>query len=228
MAEAQETAIDAYVSFNEFFSRPLKPESRPIAQGAWVSPADATLMQKGAVEKERIISVKGSGYGVDELLDMPAAEKTVAKLASGLFMVFYLSPRDYHRVHSPCDATLQSLSFIPGSLFPVNETAARRIPNLYARNQRLVFLFNSPVGAMALVMVGALFVSTIITPCGLSYRADHNQKRVHHQERLVSKGDEIGRFLMGSSIVLLMERQPAELLLQLGAGVRMGEALFLF
>ena len=226
MEEAQESAIATYANFNEFFSRPLKPESRPIMQNPWVCPADATLMQGGDVEEGRIINVKGRSYGVHELLDMPPGETAVRKLSRGFFAVFYLSPRDYHRVHSPCAASLRSCSFIPGSLFPVNAPAARRIPDLYARNQRLVFLFDAPVGIAALVMVGALFVSTISTPWGLSHRADHNEKKVHRQERAIAKGEEIGRFLMGSSIVLLMERRPTGRLPRTGARVRMGEALF--
>lgn len=222
MEEAEEPNPSGYTSFNDFFSRRLKTSARPIAAAPWVAPADGTLLSHGEITKGRV-KVKGQSYQVAELLAMDDA--VVRQLAFAT--VFYLSPRDYHRVHSPCSAMLTRTSFIPGSLFPVNERATRRVASLYARNQRLVFHCDTNQGAMVLVMVAALFVSSIMTSWGLCYKADDHSKEARNHKRRLAKGDEMGYFLMGSSIVLLTERDSQRVLLaRVGEKVKMGQPLF--
>jgi len=222
MEEAEKQNPFSYDSFNAFFSRRLREGARSISAAPWVVPADGILVSHNEI-KNGVMRVKGKSYTTAELLDLSTDDTLVSQLTS--MTVFYLSPSDYHGVHSPCDATLTKTCFIPGTLFPVNERATRKIPSLYARNQRLAFHCDTNRGSMVLVMVGALFVSSIRTSWGANYLASHNNKKEDICQRLLVKGEEIGFFLMGSSVVLLMEK-PIAINPPIGEKVRVGEALF--
>jgi phosphatidylserine decarboxylase len=208
MAEAAESESHAYADFNSFFTRALKPGVRPVdtASEAVCSPVDGTVSQLGTVTDGRVFQAKGHDFSVQELLG------GVAELADpfqgGRFATIYLSPRDYHRIHMPVSGTLRSMVHVPGRLFSVNPATTRAIPRLFARNERVVALFDTELGPMAVVMVGAVFVGSIETvwhgvvtpPAGKIVRAwGYEGPRAHPFE----KGDEIGRFNMGSTVILL-------------------------
>ncbi len=167
MQIAKESEPEAYESFNQFFTRPLKPESRPIAEGdeRLVSPVDAVVSQFGALigdGRDYLVQAKGHDYSVDSLLG--GNSPWTSKFQGGEFATLYLSPSDYHRIHMPIDGRLLETIYVPGRLFSVNQATARSIPSLFARNERLVTIFETEAGPMALIMVGALFVSGIETP----------------------------------------------------------------
>ena len=222
MEEAENQDPFSYPSFNTFFSRRLKEGVRSIATAPWVVPADSILVSHDEIENG-VVRVKQQSYRIAELLGISTDDALVPRLTSAA--VFYLSPSDYHGVHSPCDATLTKTCFMPGTLFPVNERATRRIPSLYARNQRVAFHCDTHRGSMVLVMVGALFVSSIRTSWGTDYLASHNDKKEDLCQRLLVKGEELGFFLMGSSVVLLME-EAVTIKLPIGERVKVGEPLF--
>jgi phosphatidylserine decarboxylase len=229
--EALEPDIKAYGCFNEFFTRPLKPEARPLTQtkGALASPADGFLSQAGRINDGRIIQAKGKDYSAEDLLGGDAAR--AAPFAGGQFATIYLSPRDYHRLHMPLAGTLREMVHIPGRLFSVNDATARGVPNLFARNERVAALFDTEAGPMALVLVGAIFVASIetvwhgvVTPptAATVQRWTYAPESVH-----LARGAEMGRFNMGSTIIVLfgpdaVEWSPS---LQPGAILRMGEAI---
>jgi phosphatidylserine decarboxylase len=204
IAEAEETNIRAYPTFGAFFTRALKPGARPLGKKGVVSPADGCVSQCGAIEDNTIIQAKGQQVDVTQLL---AGDAAYAKqFQNGTFITIYLSPRDYHRVHMPCDATQSASAYIPGSLFPVNTASAGLVPNLYARNERLLARFDTELGEMCMIMVGAMLVSGIETVGA---------------EKFV-KGDEFGRFNYGSTVILLFSK-PLELAVSAGEVVKMGQ-----
>ena len=228
MAEAVEPA-EAYPSFNAFFTRALKPGARPLADaGSYVlSPADGAISQIGPIADGRIVQAKARDYSVAALLAGDAV--SAARFEGGRFVTIYLSPKDYHRVHLPADGTLRSTRYVPGDLFSVNAVTADGVEGLFARNERLACLFDSPLGSMASVMVGAMIVAGIETVWG---------GRVTPHGRTVAEatfaagprlraGDEMGRFYLGSTVVLLFEPGRVEWRPELGPGsaVRMGQAL---
>ena len=163
LSEAAEPNPRAYGCFNDFFTRPLKPGIRPIAEDpdAVVSPADGTVSQCGPINEGRLLQAKGRDYGVVELLGGDAGR--AAPFQGGSFATIYLSPKDYHRLHMPLAGTLREMVHVPGRLFSVNDATARGVPNLFARNERVVALFDTEAGPMALVLVGAIFVASIET-----------------------------------------------------------------
>jgi phosphatidylserine decarboxylase len=234
LAEAQRSHVTDYASFNDFFTRTLKDGARPIdtASDAVVSPVDGTVSQCGRIEDGRIFQAKGHDYSVAELMGDKALAET---FRGGEFATIYLSPRDYHRIHMPCDGSLQAMIHVPGRLFSVNPLTTRNVPRLFARNERVVTVFDTPFGLIAQVMVGALFVSSIETvwagevtpPAGQylrqwQYGPDQPTGEVH-----LAKGDEMGRFNMGSTVILLFERRVVELAgsLQADAAVRLGQRI---
>ena len=225
MNEAEKSSASGYGSFNDFFARRLKPESRSLAATPWICPVDGFLVQSGKVRESRLLAVKGSDYSVAKLLDLPPEDEWGKQLRDGVFAIFYLSPRDYHRVHSPCAITVRNSIFIPGSLSPVKEAETR--PRLYARNQRVAFCGDGEQDAVALVMVGALFVSSIVTAWGECFRADHSCTERNWQERPIAKGDEMGHFRMGSSVVLLSGKPNLRIIPEAGSPVKMGAPLFI-
>ncbi|MEX1057093.1 MAG: archaetidylserine decarboxylase, partial [Natronospirillum sp.] len=162
MGEAQQSDLAQYRSFNEFFTRALRPEVRPLADtehlsdGVLICPVDGAVSQAGTIAQEQIFQAKGHECSAAELLGR--SEVTTTEYASGHFATLYLSPRDYHRIHMPCDGTLRKMTFVPGRLFSVNPTTAARVPRLFARNERLVCEFDTAQGPMAVVLVGAMIV----------------------------------------------------------------------
>ena len=209
LADAAQPELAAYPSFNAFFTRALRAGVRPLAAGAdaVVSPADSRVSQHGKIAAERIFQAKGRSFSALELLGGDAAD--AAPFAAGEFATLYLSPRDYHRVHMPLDGELCRMVHVPGRLFSVSPRTTRAVDRLFALNERVAMLFDTAAGRMAYVMVGALFVSSIETvwsgevtpPAGQSIRRWDYAPGQHR----FRKGDELGRFNMGSTVILLFE-----------------------
>lgn len=214
MSEALEPNIDAYTSFNEFFTRQLKPEARPIANvpGAVVSPADGVVSQAGQIKDGDIFQAKGKSFTATQLLGGDAERAEPFK--DGSFATIYLSPRDYHRLHMPLTGTLKEMIHIPGRLFSVNAATTNSVPGLFARNERVAAIFDTEAGPMALVLVGAIFVSSVetvwhgvVTPPTIEkvrtwqYKTDAPQLNI---------GEEMGRFNMGSTIIVLFGKDKAD------------------
>ena len=195
----------AYACFNDFFIRHLKPGCRPLAAADIISPVDGAVSELGSIEAGQLIQAKGKSYTVAELLDCD--EETAQKYTNGQFATLYLSPKDYHRVHMPMPARLLSMNYIPGALFSVQPTTARVVPKLFARNERLAVFFETEIGPMVMVMVGAAIVGAI----GTSWHGDVKRikKRVafnysqENQEKDLTKGEEMGFFKLGSTVILL-------------------------
>ncbi len=212
MQEAVHEDVRHYANFNAFFTRALKPESRPVdtAIDAVVSPVDGTVNQAGGIREGRIFQAKGHEYSAEELLGDAAL---AAPFMNGEYATLYLSPRDYHRIHMPCDGTLTEMLHVPGRLFSVNGLTARNIPRLFARNERVVCLFETPLGKLAMVAVGAIFVGSIETvwageitpPAGSRIRRWRYGRGEAAGEVTLRKGEELGRFNMGSTVVMLTE-----------------------
>lgn len=208
LAEAERTAIEDYRSVNDFFTRSLAADARPIDANtnSIVSPADGKISQSGTLKHNQLIQAKGYDYSVEALL---GGDISLAKsFYDGDFAVVYLSPKDYHRIHMPMDGQLLSMTYVPGDLFAVNPATVRMVPDLFARNERLVLSFETAIGPMVLVMVGAIFVGSMetvwqgkITPdYGTSLKYwDYTDQSLHF-----AKGEEIGRFNMGSTVVMLL------------------------
>lgn len=232
MNEAIQPEPTSYLSFNDFFTRALKPAARPIDEhpSHIVCPADGAVSQIGTIEKNLLIQAKGRYFNLTDLLG--GKPEDAEPFIDGLFTTIYLSPRDYHRVHMPCSGTLESMAHVPGRLFSVNETTSRLVPGLYARNERVICRFETELGPMAMILVGAIFVSSIdtvwagtVTPASqrvsrVDYRNDVNPQPVN-----LDKGAEMGRFNMGSTVILLFGRDSLHWKETLTAGTRvhMGE-----
>lgn len=207
MSEAAEPDLTRYLSFNDFFTRALKPGVRPLAQADFVCPVDGRISQLGAIDGEQLLQAKGHVYSTTALLGGDAAE--AARYRDGSFATIYLSPRDYHRIHMPCAGRLRSMVYVPGDLFSVNPTTARGVPGLFARNERVVCLFDGAHGPFALVLVGATIVGSMATV----WHGVVNPPRARHIRRWdytgqqppieLQAGEEMGRFLLGSTVVLL-------------------------
>ncbi len=232
MAEAVETDALAYPSFNAFFTRALKPEARPLttAQNVVVSPVDGTVSQCGRLDGDAIIQAKGRNYSVLELLGGNAAG--AEKYRNGHFACIYLAPYNYHRIHMPLPGTVTRTAYAPGDLFSVNAATARAVPRLFARNERVICEFSTPAGELAVVMVGALFVGSIETVWNGEINPPPRRRHavttlVRGVGLAVPLGAEIGRFNMGSTVILVFE--PGEIewssTLTAGATVRMGERI---
>jgi phosphatidylserine decarboxylase len=211
MSEAVQTDPLAYRSFNDFFTRALRPDARPIAAepDAIVSPVDGTVSQCGPVHGETIIQAKGQGYSLTELLAGDAA--SVAAYRDGSFACIYLAPYNYHRIHMPFAGSLRSTVYVPGDLFSVNAATARAVPRLFARNERVICDFDTTIGRMAVILVGALFVGSMETVYAGEINPPPRPKRgVHPIAKGIgssfAKGAELGRFNMGSTVVLLFQR----------------------
>jgi len=211
MAEAVQPDPFAYRSFNDFFTRALRPGVRPIAaeSDAIVSPVDGTVSQCGAIEGDLLIQAKGQNYSLQELLGSDA--EAVATYRDGSFVCIYLAPYNYHRIHMPCAGTARDNVYVPGELFSVNAATARAVPRVFARNERLICDFTTPLGRMAVILVGALFVGSIETVhCGEVNPPPRARKAPTRIAtglgRQFAKGEELGRFNMGSTVILLFER----------------------
>jgi len=205
MAEAADSDIAAYDSFNDFFTRALRPDARPLARARWLCPVDGAISQFGPIQQGQIFQAKGHHYSAQALLGGDAA--LAAQFASGSFATLYLSPRDYHRIHMPCDGTLRQMVYVPGDLFSVNPGTARGVPGLFARNERVVCVFDTAHGPLVMVLVGATIVGSMATTWhgvvnpprpGRIQTWDYEAKAP-----VFEQGQEMGRFLLGSTVVLL-------------------------
>jgi phosphatidylserine decarboxylase len=229
MAEAAEPDIAKYASFNDFFTRALKPGARPIADAPLVCPVDGAISQFGAIEGDQIFQAKGHRYSTTALVGGDAQLATT--YANGSFATIYLSPRDYHRIHMPCDGRLVRMIHVPGELFSVNPTTARGVPGLFARNERVVCVFESARGPFVLVLVGATIVGSMATVWhGVVNPPRVKQVREWHyadQQIVLKKGEEMGRFLLGSTVVLLFPapRLAFDPTWAPGGAVRLGEPM---
>ena len=227
MTEAANADLESYATFNDFFTRELTAGARPIASGAdtIAAPADGVLTEHGAIDGDRLYQAKGSVYTLAELLGETGAE--VAALEGGGYFTIYLAPHNYHRVHAPLDARLVRTRYIPGARFSVSRATAAAIPRLFCRNERVVCWFETHRGPMAVVFVGALNVSSIST-FAHGEVASGAPRHWHEQQRLpVSRGGEIGRFNMGSTVIVLFGAKTVRFAPGVTAGlaVRMGQAL---
>lgn len=231
MSEAAEPDLTRYLSFNDFFTRALKPGVRPLAQADFVCPVDGRISQFGAIDGEQLLQAKGHVYSTTALLGGDATE--AARYRDGSFATIYLSPRDYHRIHMPCAGRLRSMVYVPGDLFSVNPTTARGVPGLFARNERVVCLFDGAHGPFALVLVGATIVGSMATV----WHGVVNPPRARHIRRWdytgqqppieLQAGEEMGRFLLGSTVVLLFPKDTLRFAPDWAPSrpVRLGEAM---
>ena len=206
MSEAENPDISSYSSFNAFFTRPLKAGARPITEADFACPVDGAISQLGAIDDHRILQAKGHSFTTTELLGGDTA--LAAKFRNGSFANVYLSPKDYHRIHMPCDGRLASMTYVPGSLFSVNPTTARGVPNLFARNERVICVFESAEhGPFAMVLVGATIVGSMATVWHGIVRPKPANKIMQwtygDQNIALKKGEEMGRFLLGSTVIML-------------------------
>jgi len=214
MKLAKNENINSYNCFNTFFTRELKPDARPIVAGKnnIACPVDGTVSQVGKIENGKIFQAKGRHFTLKQLLGHP--EINSSPFENGQFATIYLSPRDYHRIHMPVDGTLKSMAHVPGRLFSVNPATTRVIPGLFARNERVVTLFDTEFGPMAMVPVGAIFVGSIETVWHgeVSPPTVPNIRKWHYssgneKEVCLKKGEEFGRFNMGSTVIVLFGPQ---------------------
>ncbi|MBT9476666.1 archaetidylserine decarboxylase [Polaromonas sp.] len=232
MAEAANPDITAYPTFNAFFTRALKPGARPLAQAALVCPVDGAISQLGAIDRDQIFQAKGHHYSTTALLGGDAA--LAAHYQDGHFATIYLSPKDYHRIHMPCDGRLSRMIYVPGALFSVNPVTARGVPGLFARNERVVCVFESARGPFVLVLVGATIVGSmatvwhgVVNPPRSKAVREWRYPASGQPEVVLNQGDEMGRFLLGSTVVMLFPKGSLRFNPDWahGASVRLGEAM---
>ena len=229
MQEAANPDVASYASFNEFFTRPLREGVRPLADADFVCPVDGAISQFGAIERDSIFQAKGHSYTTMALVGGDA--NLAAQFADGSFATLYLSPKDYHRIHMPCAGRLRRMIYVPGELFSVNPSTARGVPGLFARNERVVCVFDSEFGQFVLTLVGATIVGSMATvwhgivnpPRSRSVREWHHDG----QEISLQKGQEMGRFLLGSTVVMLFPKDTLNFnpTWQPTRAIRMGEAM---
>lgn len=229
MLEAKETDYTAYRTFNDFFTRELKEDARPIVAGesSLACPADGAISQLGSIHNGRIFQAKGHDYSLLELVG--GNPELAAEFDNGHFATVYLSPKDYHRVHMPIAGTLRSMTYVPGQLFSVNTVTAENVPRLFARNERLVCVFDTAAGPMAMILVGAMIVAGIetvwtgqVTPHRREVRSTNylDNAPIH-----LEKGEEMGRFKLGSTVIMLFGADQVRWLdaLEAESPVQMGE-----
>jgi phosphatidylserine decarboxylase len=230
MNEAAEPDVARYATFNDFFTRALKPGARPLADAPFLCPVDGAISQFGAIEADQIFQAKGHRYSTTALLG--GRSDRALPYQDGAFATLYLSPRDYHRIHMPCDGKLVRMVHVPGDLFSVNPTTARGVPGLFARNERVVCEFEGAHGPFVMVLVGATIVGSMATVWhGVVNppRPGHLREWNYEGDAAVElrRGQEMGRFLLGSTVVLLfppkvLRFNPAW---APGGPIRMGEAM---
>ena len=231
MAEARVEDLTAYASFNDFFTRELKPDAREITADPLqlASPADGAISELGLLQHGQLLQAKGINYSLTRLLggDVERAKPFMG----GSFATIYLSPKDYHRVHMPLEGRLLETIYVPGDLFSVNQATADHIPSLFARNERLVAFFETPAGPMALILVGAMIVAGIETVWDGQVAPPVRQVKIRDfsdpQPVVLEKGEEMGRFKLGSTAILVFGPEAVQWRedLQNGTPVRLGEAL---
>jgi len=229
MSEAADPDVTHYSSFNEFFTRPLREGARPLSDAQWVCPVDGAISQFGPITRDRIFQAKGHDYTTCALVGGDAA--LAAQFEDGAFATLYLSPKDYHRIHMPCAGRLVRMIHVPGTLFSVNPATARGVPGLFARNERVVCVFDSERGPFVLVLVAATIVGSMATvwhgvvnpprPAGV------REWTYGEGDVMLERGAEMGRFLLGSTVVMLFPRNTLAFIPQWSPGrsIRMGEAM---
>lgn len=231
MSEAAEPNAAAYATFNDFFTRALKPGIRPLCDedNALIFPVDGAISQMGPIEEDQIHQAKGHNYSTRALLGGDA--ELADSFQNGDFMTIYLSPRDYHRIHMPMDATLEKMIYVPGDLFSVNPLTAENVPGLFARNERVVAIFNTAKGKLAMVLVGATIVASIETvwagtvtpPAGKAVKTwEYSAQNATALD--FKAGQEMGRFKLGSTVVMCFEKDMVDMMdFASGAQTRLGE-----
>jgi phosphatidylserine decarboxylase len=229
MSEAADPDVSHYSSFNEFFTRSLREGARPLSDAPWVCPVDGAVSQFGPIARDRIFQAKGHDYTTRALVGGDAT--LAAQFEDGAFATLYLSPKDYHRIHMPCAGRLVRMIHVPGTLFSVNPATARGVPGLFARNERVVCVFNSERGPFVLVLVAATIVGSMATvwhgvvnpprPAGV------REWTYGEGDVMLERGAEMGRFLLGSTVVMLFPRNTLAFNPQWlpGRSIRMGEAM---
>jgi len=229
MDEAQHAEAEDYVNFNEFFTRSLKPDSRQLdtTPNSIVSPADGLISEAGSIQGDMLLQAKGQHYRLKSLLGGDA--KLASDFTNGKFATIYLSPRDYHRVHMPSDGILRKSIYVPGKLFSVNQATANHVPDLFARNERLVCVFDGPTGSYAIILVGAMIVGGIETVWGGQVAPPGKTACITDYASAIEllRGAEMGRFKLGSTVILLFGGKSVQWHEQIKAGqnVRVGEAI---
>ncbi|HLA31305.1 MAG TPA: archaetidylserine decarboxylase [Pseudomonas sp.] len=233
MSEAQIEDLNAFEHFNAFFTRALKPGARPLEQSpdAVLCPADGAVSQLGKIEHGRVFQAKGHSFSLVELLG--GDSERASPFMGGSFATIYLSPKDYHRVHMPLAGTLREMVYVPGRLFSVNQSTAENVPELFARNERVVCLFDTERGPMAVVLVGAMIVASIETVwAGLVTPPKRSLKTFRYDDAArapiaLDKGAELGRFKLGSTAIVLFGADQVQWAQELLAGspVQMGQLL---
>jgi phosphatidylserine decarboxylase len=234
MAEAANPDVASYKTFNQFFTRPLREGVRPIAVAPFICPVDGAISQLGVIEKDQIFQAKGHHYSTKALLG--GDKKAALRFENGSFACLYLSPKDYHRIHMPCDGKLEKMTYVPGDLFSVNPTTAQGVPGLFARNERLVCEFSSDHhGYFVMVLVGATIVGSMATVWHTDNNGIVNPPRRGHiqvwkyedQNILLKQADEMGRFLLGSTVVMLFEKNRIQFNpgWSTGKPIRLGEMM---
>lgn len=229
MAEAANPDIHSYATFNEFFTRALKAGARPLADADFVCPVDGAISQFGTIEKDQLFQAKGHTYSTTALVGGDAA--LAAQFQDGDFATIYLSPKNYHRIHMPCAGRLTRMIYVPGDLFSVNPVTARGVPGLFARNERVVCVFDTAHGPFVLTLVGATIVGSMATTwhgvVNPPRTRDVREWRYDDQQITFNKGDEMGRFLLGSTVVMLFQKDALKFYQQWSPAlpVRMGEVM---
>ena len=230
LAEAVETNYLNYPTFNDFFVRALKPDTRPMPEDpkAIASPVDGKIWQMGKINKTTLINAKEHDFTIEHLL---ADNNEASQFQNGDFAVLYLAPYNYHRIHMPIDGKLRSMRYVPGNLFSVNPKIADQIPDLFAKNERVVTIFDTELGPMAMILVGAMIVGSIETTWeGVITPDKHKQPLTWNYDTLdivFSRGEEIARFKLGSTVILLFPEQTIQWQKELQAGIpiKMGQSL---
>lgn len=232
MSEAANSDIASYRTFNDFFTRALKTGARLLAQAELICPVDGAISQFGVIEHDQIFQAKGHHYSTTALVGGDAV--LAAQYQDGSFATLYLSPKDYHRIHMPCDGRLTRMICVPGELFSVNPATARGVPGLFARNERVVCVFESARGPFVLILVGATIVGSMATvwhgvvnpPRGKAVR-EWRYPAESTPAIVLKQGDEMGRFLLGSTVVMLFPKGPLQFNPDWvpGRSVRLGEAM---
>ncbi|XZQ55091.1 MAG: archaetidylserine decarboxylase [Arsenophonus sp.] len=235
MTEAKKKEFSAYSTFNDFFTRQLKENIRPIVTGRnkLAIPADGVISQLGLIMNDQILQAKGYYYSLVTLL---AGNYILAdKFRNGLFITTYISPRDYHRVHMPCDGLLTEMIHVPGDLFPVNLLNAKNIPNLFTRNERVICIFDTPVKQMAQILIGATIVGSIETSWSSCFNKTNKEiinrwtypKKDKAGAVYLKKGEEMGKFKLGSTVINLFQSDNIKFnsVLERGTITRVGQLL---
>ena len=228
MAEAAHPDVASYPTFNQFFTRALKDGARPLARADLICPVDGAISQFGPIQGNQIFQAKGHSYSSTALVGGDAS--LAAQFDDGSFATLYLSPRDYHRIHMPCEGRLTRMIYVPGALFSVNPTTARGVPGLFARNERVVCVFESARGPFVLVLVGATIVGSMATVWhGVVNppRASAVREWRYDSPAALRQGEEMGRFLLGSTVVMLFPKGPLAFNPDWtpGRAIRLGEAM---